>query len=194
MGATIQETKSALREQTAARLKGISVAERAAASEQAQVLLANQPLWRNAQTVLMFAPLAGELDVWPLLSQAIEAGKSVALPLFDRRLRNYTACQIQNPDTDLHVGHFGIREPNTYCARLSSSRVDLILVPGVAFDGKGHRLGRGKGYYDQLLDVIGGKRCGVAFEEQLVSEVPCEPHDIRMDYLLTPTRWLDLTG
>jgi 5-formyltetrahydrofolate cyclo-ligase len=192
MEATIQETKSALREQVAARLKEIHATERGMASAQARTLLAEQPVWLKAQTILFFAPFPGELDVWPLLPAAIEAGKSVALPLFDRRLRNYTARQIQNPDTDLHVGHFGIREPNTYCDRLNSSCVDLILVPGVAFDAKGHRLGRGKAYYDQLLAVFGGKRCGVAFEEQLVPEIPVEPHDATMDFLLTPTRWLEI--
>jgi 5-formyltetrahydrofolate cyclo-ligase len=192
MGVTIQETKSALREQIAPRLQGIPTAERVVASAQARALLAEQPVWLKAETILFFAPLPGELDVWPLLPAAIDAGKSVALPLFDRRLKNYTACQIQNPETDLHVGHFGIREPNTYCSRLSSRRVDLILVPGIAFDAKGHRLGRGKGYYDQLLAVIGGIRCGVAFEEQLVPDIPIEPHDAVMDHLLTPTRWLKM--
>jgi 5-formyltetrahydrofolate cyclo-ligase len=194
METTIQEAKSALREQIAARLKGIPAAEQALVSAQARVLLAAQAVWLKAQAILFFAPLPGELDVWPLLPAAIEAGKTVALPLFDRRLKNYTACQIRNPDTDLHVGHFGIREPNTYCSRLNSSGVDLILVPGVAFDPKGHRLGRGKAYYDQLLAVFGGKRCGVAFEEQLVPELPVEPHDARMDFLLTPTRWFNITG
>ena len=192
MGLAMQQAKLALREEVGRRLQAIPAPERAVASAQARALLANQALWRDAQTILFFAPLPGELDVWPLLSAALDAGKSVALPLFDRRLKNYTACQIQNPETDLHAGHFGIREPNTYCPRLSSGRVDLILVPGVAFDIKGYRLGRGKGYYDQLLAVIGGRRCGVAFDQQLVPEIPVEPHDARMDCLLTPTRWLEL--
>jgi len=193
MRTTIRETKSALREEVAQRLQGIPAAERVAASAQARALLTQQALWRNAQTILFFAPLPGELNVWPLLLVALEAGKRAALPLFDRHQKNYTACLIQNPDTDVHVGHFGIREPNTYCSRLTSSRVDLILVPGVAFDTKGHRLGRGKAYYDQLLAVIHGTRCGVAFEQQLVPEVPIEAHDARMDYLLTPARWVETT-
>jgi 5-formyltetrahydrofolate cyclo-ligase len=176
----------------AERLKALPAADRTAASAQARALLAEQPAWRTATSILFFAPLPGELDVWPLLSVAIEAGKSVALPLFDRRLQHYTACEIQNPDTDLHLGHFGIREPNTYCSRLTSNRVDLILVPGVAFDPAGHRLGRGKAYYDRLLAVIGGGRCGVAFDQQVVPEVPVEEHDARMDYVLTPTRWVEV--
>ena len=192
MAPETQQTKIALRELVAERLKALPAADRTAASAQARALLAEQPAWRTATSILFFAPLPGELDVWPLLSVAIEAGKSVALPLFDRRLQHYTACEIQNPDTDLHLGHFGIREPNTYCSRLTSNRVDLILVPGVAFDPAGHRLGRGKAYYDRLLAVIGGGRCGVAFDQQVVPEVPVEEHDARMDYVLTPTRWVEV--
>ena len=192
MGNYIQESKSALRVEVGERLKAFPAAEQAAAAAQARALLTEQALWRKAQTILFFAPLPGELDVWPLLSVALAAGKRAALPLFDRDQKNYTACMIENPDTDVHIGHFGIREPNTYCSRLASSRMDLILVPGVAFDAKGHRLGRGKAYYDQLLAVIGGTRCGVGFDQQLVPEVPIEEHDAKMDCMLTPTRWLEL--
>jgi 5-formyltetrahydrofolate cyclo-ligase len=194
MGSSIQEAKSTLREQVGDRLRAMSAEERDAASAQARALLAVQPLWQKAQSVLFFAPMPGELDVWPLLSVALSAGKRVALPRFERRTRTYIACQIQNPETDLHVGHFGIREPAAQCSPLPAGRLGLILVPGVAFDGQGHRLGRGKGYYDQLLTVMRGTRCGVAFDQQVEREIPVEPHDARMDFLLTPTRWIELTA
>jgi len=191
MGATIQQAKIVLREQVGERLRRMSAEERAAASTQARALLTAQTLWQSAQSVLFFAPLPAELDVWPLLAVALGVGKKVALPRFERGTRTYTACLIQNPETDLQVGHFGIREPGAHCSCLASGRVDLILVPGVAFDQQGHRLGRGKGYYDQLLTVIRGTRCGVAFDQQIAQEIPVEPHDARMDYLLTPTRWVE---
>jgi len=73
-------------------------------------------------------------------------------------------------------------------------RLDLALVPGVAFDLNGHRLGRGKGYYDRLLAMLTGPACGVAFDQQIVSQVPNEPHDVRLSCILTPTRWHDVTG
>jgi 5-formyltetrahydrofolate cyclo-ligase len=92
----------------------------------------------------------------------------------------------------LQLGHFGIREPETRCARLTSGKLDLILVPGVAFDLRGGRLGRGKGYYDRLLRELRGTTCGVAFEEQIVGEIPVEPHDVRLKFLLTPTRWIQV--
>jgi 5-formyltetrahydrofolate cyclo-ligase len=62
----------------------------------------------------------------------------------------------------------------------------------VAFDVHGHRLGRGKGYYDQLLRGLGGTTCGVAFDQQIVGEIPVEPHDVRVNCVLTPTRWIEL--
>ena len=192
MGATIQQAKIVLREQVGEHLRRMSAEERAAASAQARALLIAQPLWQSAQSVLFFAPLPGELDVWPLLAVALGAGKKVALPRFERHTKTYIACQIENLETDVRVGHFGSREPGEQCSCLASGRVDLILVPGVAFDQQGHRLGRGKGYYDQLLTAIRGTRCGVAFDQQIAQAIPVERHDARMDYLLTPTRWVKL--
>ena len=133
-----------------------------------------KPVWQTAQRVLFFAPLPEELDVWPLLSEALAGGKSVALPRFVAETKSYEACAIQDPERDLQVGHFGIREPKRACARLPSNRLDLILVPGVAFDLQGRRLGRGKGYYDRLLKDLRGRTCGVAFDQQIVAEIPVE--------------------
>ena len=180
--------KQTLRDQVGALLKQIPQEQRIAASARARALLETQALWRMACSVMFFAPLPGELDVWPLLASAPAAGKQVALPRFVAATRSYEACWILNPETDVQAGHFGIREPRSHCARVSPGRLDLILVPGVAFDFQGRRLGRGKGYYDQLLGVWRGTTCGVAFGEQIVDEIPLEPHDVRMNCILTPTR------
>jgi 5-formyltetrahydrofolate cyclo-ligase len=72
------------------------------------------------------------------------------------------------------------------------NRLDFILVPGVAFDLHGRRLGRGRGFYDQLLANVRGRTCGVAFDEQIVRDVPIEPHDVSLNCILTPTRWVEL--
>jgi 5-formyltetrahydrofolate cyclo-ligase len=192
MQKTIREAKQALRQQVCADVTRMESGERAAASARARALLAVQAVWKTAQWVLFFAPLPGELDVWPLLSEALSAAKRVALPRFVAESRSYEPGQILDPRLDLQVGHFGIREPHNRCAPVPSTRLDLILVPGVAFDLHGHRLGRGKGYYDQLLRGLGGTTCGVAFDQQIVGEVPVEPHDVRVDYVLTPTRWIEL--
>ena len=192
MQSTIREAKQALRNQVGARLKSMEPGERAAASAQARTLLASQPLWKSAQWVLFYAPLPEELDVWPLVAEALSAGKKVALPRFIAENGTYEACQIQDVKLDLQVGYFGIREPANRCARLLSTRLDLILVPGVAFDLHCRRLGRGKGYYDQLLRAWHGVTCGVAFDQQIVDEIPVAPHDVHLDCILTPTQWVEL--
>jgi 5-formyltetrahydrofolate cyclo-ligase len=115
----------------------------------------------------------------------------VALPRYDADADRYEACQIRDESTDLCLGRFGIREPTGDCGRISINRLDLILVPGLAFDLHGRRLGRGKGYYDQLLAVSRGRSCGVAFDEQIVREVPVEPHDALVNCILTPTQWIE---
>ena len=72
------------------------------------------------------------------------------------------------------------------------NRLDLVLVPGVAFDLQGRRLGRGRGFYDRLLADVDGIKCGIAFDEQMVNEVPAGPPDVRLNFILTPTRCVEI--
>jgi 5-formyltetrahydrofolate cyclo-ligase len=192
MHTPLQEAKRAVRRLVLARLKAMTAARRVAASAQARALLEQQALWREARSVLFFAPMPEELDVWPLLADTLAAGKVAALPRFMPETKSYIACQVQDLDRDVETGYFGIREPVLPCALTPLNRLDLILVPGVAFDLHGRRLGRGKGYYDQLLAAVRGTTCGVAFDEQIVREIPVEPHDVHLNRILTPTRWIEL--
>ena len=190
MTAPSSNAKAALREQIRARLKAISTAAREAASTKLCSHLQENEAWSKARSVLFFASMADEPDVWPLLAEALRAGKLVALPRFDPEKKNYAACQIRSLAEDVVSGQFGIREPQNSCPVLPLNRLDLILVPGVAFDLHGRRLGRGKGFYDQLLADVRGTTCGVAFDEQIVAAIPMEPHDIPLNCILTPTRWI----
>lgn len=194
MEKAIREAKVAVRTQVRAALREMGPAERSAASAQACALLAAQARWQIAQSILFYAPMPEELNVWPLLLEALCAGKRALLPRFVAETCGYEACQILDPDRDVKAGHFGIREPGNDCAPVGSRHPDFILVPGVAFDLQGQRLGRGKGYYDQLLKQVRGTRCGVAFDQQIVNEIPVEPHDQPLDCLLTPTRWVELNS
>jgi 5-formyltetrahydrofolate cyclo-ligase len=192
MSEHLQTSKQALREEIRARLQSLTEAQRANYSVNARTLLSAQPAWQAAETILFFAPLAGELDIWPLVDEAIMANKSVALPYFATLLDRYVACEIHELDRDLKVGRFGIREPADRCLQIPLNRLDFVLVPGVAFDLQGRRLGRGKGFYDRLLADLRGTICGVAFDEQIVSELPVGPTDISVNCILTPTRFIEL--
>jgi 5-formyltetrahydrofolate cyclo-ligase len=153
--------------------------------------LEQQADWQNAKSIFFYAPLSEELDLWPLVQDSLSAGKIVCLPRFDPATNRYIACQIQSLAADIGIGKFGVREPGESCVMVPLNRLDLILVPGVAFNLRGHRLGRGKGYYDQLLVDAGGIKCGVAFDEQIITEIPVEPHDVLVNCILTPTRWIE---
>jgi 5-formyltetrahydrofolate cyclo-ligase len=178
--------KAALREQVRARLKGISPAHRVIESAQVCARLKASPFWLAAKSVLLFAPLPDEPDIWPLLADALAGGKLAALPSFDEEQGHYSARLIRDVATETHIGKFGIREPLPNCPVLPLNQLDLVLVPGVAFELRGRRLGRGKGFYDRLLALASGVKCGIAFDEQIVEMIPVEPHDICLDHLLTP--------
>ena len=139
--------------------------------------------WRSAGTVLLYHALADEVDTTLLLECALREGKRVLLPKVcgdDLTLHWY------NGPRNVAPGAFGILEPVTPAVDLKPLRVDLAVVPGVAFDGCGHRLGRGRGYYDRLLPRL--ECCckvGVCFPFQRLEHVPGEEHDMLMDEIIT---------
>ena len=190
MATDLNLQKAVLRKQIRDAVEKISPAARGTLSAQIRDRLQEQTIWKNAGSVLFFAPVSNEVDVWPLLEEALNTGKTAALPRFDSADGSYVACRVQNLQSEIVRGEFGIREPASKCAEIPLGKFDLTLVPGVAFDLHGHRLGRGRGFYDRLLSEAGGIKCGVAFDEQIAGEVPVGTLDIRMDYILTATRYV----
>ncbi len=186
----MQAQKQLVRAQFRRRLSHKPPAERAADSAVLCERLLRSAIWAETRTVLFFAPLPDEPDIWPAFNFVVQQGLTVALPRRDNESDSYTACVIRDPARDLIMGHFHIREPGPACEEHPLNLLDLILVPGVAFDLAGRRLGRGAGYYDRLLSKVRGTTCGIAFDEQISGELPVEPHDVFVDCILTPTRWL----
>ena len=180
--------KSILREQVRARLKTIAADERSALARQLCEMMVAQDLWRRAKNILFFSPLPDEPDISLLFNEAWRTGKLLALLRTDRQTGGYVARVVEDR-SQLAPGRFGVLEPGAGCPVVPLNQLDLVLVPGVAFDSLGGRLGRGKGFYDRLLAEVRGHKCGVAFDFQFVPSVPVEPHDIRVDSILTPTRW-----
>jgi len=193
MSQVIADQKRALRRQIVELQKQFSAEARATASVALGVQLRHQTVWREAERILFFSPLPEEPDLRPLLEETLSARKTVALPRYDSRRDQYEVCPVSSL-SDLRLAHFGIMEPKPDLPALELKRLDFVLVPGVAFDATGRRLGRGKGYFDRLLAEVRGHKCGVAFEWQVVQVVPIEPHDIFLNSLLTPSRWLRFSG
>jgi 5-formyltetrahydrofolate cyclo-ligase len=182
----LNQLKQTLRGDVRKRVAALSVEERRRASAALCERLRQHEIWQGTRPVLFFSPLADEPDVWPLVSEALATGRTVALPRFDSQSGNYVVGQISDVQRDLNDGNFKIREPKVSCPMLKMSEFELIIVPGVAFDPSGNRLGRGRGFYDRLLaDAQSGTLCGVAFEEQIVAAVPAAAHDVKMDFVAT---------
>jgi 5-formyltetrahydrofolate cyclo-ligase len=179
--------KSELRSRIRGMVRGVSTDERKRLSQALCEVMRTQMVWQTAERVLFYSPLADEADLTLLLDEALPK-KSVALPRFDSTTGCYCAAQIMER-SQLTAGKFGALEPGAGCPSIPLNQLDLVFVPGVAYDFTGRRLGRGKGFYDRLLAEVRGHKCGVAFDAQIVAAVPEEPHDIRVDSILTPTRW-----
>ena len=184
--------KAALRSSMRQALAAMSDASRAHGSTEIRDRLKEKDFWKGAESVLLYAPLPGEVDVWPLMEEAVGSGKQVFLPRFEPEAGCYAACQVVKLAEDIVIGRYRIREAASHCPAVALNRLDLALVPGVAFDSHRRRLGRGKGYYDRLLRAVSGTKCGIAFDKQIVAEVPVEAHDILLNCILTPTRWFGL--
>jgi 5-formyltetrahydrofolate cyclo-ligase len=186
-------SKTELRQHLRAILKDQPEAERAEASAQAAARLAKQSVWKKAQSVLFYAAMPGEVELHLLMHNALKSGKIVLLPRFLAAKGTYEAVRVSDFQRDCAPGKYGIPEPGAHCAAFPLKELDLALAPGLGFDLAGHRLGRGRGFYDRLLAQIAGAKCGVAFDTQIMGEIPAEGHDIHMNFILTPTRWLKIS-
>ena len=167
---------------------------RAAASDQlAEALLRSQP-WTTSDTVLGFYGQSSEPETRRVLQSALDQGRVLALPrVAGERLAFHRVADLGL----LQPGYRGVAEPVDDTPLLGRAMMAnaLVLVPGLAFDASGRRLGRGGGYYDRWLAALrsDAERCrfvGVCFHRQLVEQVPEHTHDQRVDQVLTERGWL----
>ena len=182
--------KRALRERILAARRALPAADRARHSQSIAARVATLEAFARARLLALYAPAGAEVDTAPLATLALAAGKRVAYPrvVAGARALAFAACS----PAALVPGALGTRAPPPGLACEAVDALDLVIVPGVAFDAEGRRLGRGGGYYDATLALLrpGAARLGVAFEIQLVPAVPEEPHDVRLDGVVTEARGL----
>ena len=187
----MNKTKAELRREIRTRLKELKPASAStdAASLVAQVTRLAE--WKAARSVFLFVPMSGEPAVDVLLELALAAGKRVAVPAYEAETDSYLAREVKVSTEDLVTGKFGVREPHRRCPEVPVGALDFAVVPGVAFTPDGKRLGRGRGFYDRMLASFRAVSCGVGLDEQIVADMPVEPHDVKLSYVATPTRLWD---
>ena len=152
----------------------------------------------EASSLAAYAAMKSEPMLESLMSAWIRSGKPLYLPRYNKSSRVYEMIAVHDLSADLVIGHYGILEPRNELAGLQppydGDRRMMWLIPGLGFDMKGHRLGRGGGYYDRLLSGATGMKTGVGYDCQIFDAIPCESHDIGVDYVVTETRIVDVAG
>lgn len=187
-GASLLEAKRSLRHQILLWRDGLDALWREHASRVIFEEVARLAPMRGAGRFLAYHSFGSETVTVPFLRQVLAEGRRLVLPRIDRPARSLTLHEVHDLDVDLVAGPWGIREPDPGRTReVDPADLDAVLVPGVAFDRSGGRLGYGAGYYDRLLGACasGTPLLAAAFEGQIVERVPAGPQDRSVDVVVT---------
>jgi len=187
-----RERKRSLRDAILETRDALDPAWREEASAAIAARIGEDAFFHRARTVLLTLPFRSEWNAMRIVERALATGKTVGAPRVDTRARMLRALAIDDPARDIEAGYRGIPEPRAGCRAIALAHVDWVLVPGVAFDAAGRRLGYGGGYYDRLLPLLPATapRVAGAFDAQIVDAVPAAAHDIGVDCVVTESRTL----
>lgn len=182
---TAEAHKSALRRWALAWLDGLSPGDRAAGDEALFRRFLALPEVGSARTILLYHGMGNEPDTARLFQPLWTAGKRLCLP---RCLSgNGMEVRLLQPDRPLVRHRYGMLEPGGDCPAVPPGEIDLVLVPGLAFDRSGGRLGRGGGYYDRWLARYSGFTAALCRDGLLMEAIPRLHHDLRVDLVITET-------
>ncbi|HKJ14737.1 MAG: 5-formyltetrahydrofolate cyclo-ligase [Desulfobulbaceae bacterium] len=192
----MKEDREALRQKILGARDGLSDKVR-----QAKSISVMQNFWtllgmQQWSTLFIYVNFRSEVETLELIKKCINRDIRVAVPLVEASAVRMIPLLIKDPEQDLVPGYYNIPEPDPKKSlRLEPGEIDAAVIPGSVFDIHGGRLGYGGGYYDRFLlnDAPQAKRIGLAFELQVVDNVPLEPHDQPLDILITEERIVNIT-
>jgi len=178
--------KVEVRKSSLAKRAALGEKERESKSRIIQQKLQDLPEFQQAQTVMLFLNFRDEVETTGLAEAAIASKKKLVLPCCAPH-GILLPSEVRDLAVDLESGAWDIREPKLTCERVEPSEIDLIIVPGAAFDLQGNRLGYGGGFYDRFFMLLKPltPRVALSFECQVIEQVPVDKHDIKMTMLIT---------
>ena len=178
--------KAQLRRELKNSLLSITSQLRSEKSSKACQNLMSIPQFQNASTVMMFLSLPDEVDTSESILHAWQLGKTVAVPKVSWRHKHMIPIQINSLETGISTEDSGLKNP-TSGIPLAFEEIDLVVTPGLGFDRKGNRLGRGGSYYDRFFanEELKAARCGFGFAEQILESLPVTEHDKPVDIVVT---------
>jgi 5-formyltetrahydrofolate cyclo-ligase len=185
------ESKGALRSRLAEVRRALSPSERAARSARIAAACRSLPGFASAGIVCTYVSFREEVETGSIIDALLAAGRRVAVPVHLHGAPRPLAFAEIRARAELVPNHFGIPQPPEEAALfLPTAAIPLFLVPGLAFDARGGRLGYGLGFYDRAFAgaAPGALKVGLAFETQILERVPTGPHDVPMDLVVTEDR------
>ena len=180
--------KAALREQMKQARLAMSTADVQRRSAPIAAQLVELEAFRRAGSVMLYLPVRNEVDTTHAVTRCLNNGKALVLPRMDYELDRIVARRVDDVATQLVLGRMDLVEPDPAKTEVvSPAEIDLVVVPGLAFDRRGYRIGWGRGYYDAFLTALDAhaERVGLAYEFQVVDAVEHDGHDVPMDSVVT---------
>jgi len=182
------KSKEEIREEIKRKLKGQDKSDRRRRSLSVRESLYRLDSFIKAKVVLIYLSLPEEVDTLPLIERCLSSGKRVVLPRVSSDSQSLELYEVKDLGTDLENGPWGLREPRALAERkVEPDSVDCVILTGLAFDRDGHRLGRGRGFFDKLLALIPARvpRVALAFAFQVLDRLPTEIHDERVNTVIS---------
>jgi 5-formyltetrahydrofolate cyclo-ligase len=185
-----RDAKRLMREHVSRARDALPVEMRARFAQAIVESLAARQDFLGARTVLLSLAFRSEWETRPLFEAARADRKTIGVPRVNPKTRMLELFSVEELGRDVGRGYAGIDEPLAHCKSIDLASIDWVLVPGVAFDLTGHRIGYGGGYYDRLLPALrpDARRIAGAFEVQVVERIPAAPHDVQVDAIVTEAR------
>ncbi len=183
-----QEEKDKIRKDILAILRSQKDSERAIKSERIKKKLFQDKSFQQAEFIMFYVAKSYEVDTIGMIEETLELGKRVIIPVTKTHEKSLIPSEIKDPKKELARGPFGIYEPKReYMKAVDPKDIDVVIVPGVAFDKKGNRIGHGRGYFDRFLKNLPSKTptIGLAFKLQLVRKISTFPWDTPVTKLIT---------
>lgn len=187
----IREKKQEIRDDIVQKISGLGESPLAAKTKAIEERLFEFANYLEARIALLYTPASVEVDTRDIIKRSYMYNKIIVLPAYDPETKQVTLLKVDDPDKDLIEGPRGNKEPNPErCKTVPLDCLDIAIIPGLAMDEKGGRIGLGNGYYDRLIPElpITTRKVGLIFEDQIISMVPMESHDKHVDIVVTNER------
>ena len=187
----VKERKRGIREKISITLSELSESELADKTKAVKNRLFEFANFFESKIVLLYINNVNEVNTEQIIEKSLKLDKIVIFPAIDAKNHEIKLMKIDSVEADLKIGSRGILEPDAKkCKVVPVECIDIAIIPGIAFDEKGSRIGFGDGYYDRLIPKlpITARKVGIAFEDQIIKQIPTESHDRHVDIIVTEKR------